>query len=73
MGGSDVKDEWAVECSYESSEKRLVDGKVGLAYRMDHNQMSVDRPWDIFSFLVSCEFFFKPRCTRSLNQTDVRS
>ena len=31
-----------VKSSYETSEKTLVDEKVGLAYRMDHNQMSLD-------------------------------
>ena len=62
-----------VECSYESSKKRLVDEKVGLAYRMDHNQMSVDRPWDFFFGLVVNCFFLKPRCTRFLNQADMRS
>ena len=40
--------------SNESSEKRLGDGKVGLTYRMDNNQMSVDRPWEIFLFFYIC-------------------
>ena len=62
-----------VECSYESSEKRLVDGKMGFAYRMDHSQMSVDRPWEFFLWLVVNCFFLKPRYTRSLNQVDMRS
>jgi len=44
---------------HESSEERLVDGKDGLAYRMDRNQMNVDRPWEknffynIFFLMVS--------------------
>jgi len=38
--------------------KTLVDGKVGLAYRMDYKQMSVDRPWDIFFMWLVVNCFF---------------
>ena len=44
--------EW-IGYSDESSEKRLVDENVGLAYRMDHNQMSVHRPWEIIFLVVN--------------------
>ena len=42
---------YEVGCNHERSKERLVDGKEGLAYRMDRNQMSVDRPW-IFLFFI---------------------
>jgi len=35
-----------VGCSHESSEVRPVNGKEGMAYRMDRDQMSLDRQWE---------------------------
>ena len=46
MIGYDVKDERLV--GDENSEKRLVDGNMNLAYKMNCTQMNLDKPWEIF-------------------------
>jgi len=35
----------------ENSEKRLVDGKIDLAYKMNYTQMNLDRPWGMNFFI----------------------
>ena len=40
------------------SGERLVDGNEGLAYKMDRNQMNLDRPWGKDFFLIFLNFFF---------------
>jgi len=40
----------------ENSEKRLVDEKMDLAYKMNCTQMNLDRSWGIF-FLFSGDLF----------------
>jgi len=47
-----------VGCSHWSSDERLEDGKVGLPYKMDHNQMNFDRPWERVIFLILIFWFF---------------
>jgi len=39
-----------VGCSHESSEEILVDEKKRLAYKMDRNEMNLDRPWERIFF-----------------------
>jgi len=36
----------------ENSEKRLVDGNMDLAYKINCIQMNLDKPWGIFFYLV---------------------
>ena len=41
-----------IGCNHESSEERLADGKKGLAYKINCNQMNVDRPWEKGNFFI---------------------
>ena len=43
----------------ENSEKRLVDEKIDLAYKMNYTHINLDRPWGIyfFIFLFSGDLF----------------
>ena len=36
----------------ENSEKRLVDGNMNLAYKMNCTQINLDRPWGIFFYFL---------------------
>ena len=40
-----------VEDSHENSKKRLVDGKMDLAYKMNCTQMNFDKPSGIYFFI----------------------